>query len=170
MLLWNQRDDLSWVPMRSAPGRGRGGQHWSARKSGNRTRYAGVSLMRRLERSTHCLSRSRDFQRRRAARLFRVEGSHGRYPFVGRGWSFVCRRSTGSTRRLTAATGCHLRPENFTAAQTGTDGPWPAIPVQGKCSSCMNPTLHPEAEQPASKSESFSVEEATVPSTRSSCA
>jgi hypothetical protein len=41
------------------------------------------------------------FQRRRAA-LTHAEGAHGQYPIVGRGWSFVCRRSIGSIHRLTA--------------------------------------------------------------------
>jgi hypothetical protein len=46
---------------------------------------------------------------------------------------------------------CHLRPESCIAAQTGTDGTWPAIPIQSKYSSCMNPTPHPEAAQLVSK-------------------
>src|SRR4029453_2947794 len=42
---------------------------------------------------------------------------------------------------------CHLRRDSFIAAQTEIGGIWPAIPVQAKCSSCMNPTPHQEVEQ-----------------------
>jgi hypothetical protein len=65
---------------------------------------------------------------------------------------------------------CHLRLESSIAAQTGTDGIWPAIPIQSKYSSCMNPMPHPEAAQLVSRSGISFVEEAMAPNTRSYCA
>ena len=67
---------------------------------------AGVSLYAacwRLERSTEtCLSPTPEIFSDGAQRSPRMRFTHGRYPTVGRGWSFVCRWSIGNTRRLTA--------------------------------------------------------------------